>query len=137
MLPVGLLHPLPVPEARFDSVNIDFAEMPKSHNGYDCVMVIKDRFSKIVEFIACTKKITSMDAAELLYRKWFLKGFGFPKEIVSDRDTRFISDFWMSLCKKLGISQVMSTARHQQTDGGAEIMVKVLKTGLKKICKMF
>jgi transposase InsO family protein len=134
MLPEGLLHPLPVPEARFDSVNIDFAEMPKSHNGYDCVMVIKDRFSKIVEFIACTKKITSMDAAELLYRKWFLKGFRFPKEIVSDRDTRFISDFWMSLCKKLGISQVMSTARHQQTDGGAEIMVKMLKTGLKKIC---
>jgi hypothetical protein len=132
-LPFGLLHALPVPEDRFESVNIDFADMPMSANGYDYIMIIKDRFSRLLELIPCHRKLTADDAAQLLYRCWYLKGFGFPSEIVSDRDTKFISKFWTTFCTKTGINIAMSTARHQQTDGGAEIMIRLLKESLKRV----
>jgi hypothetical protein len=45
---------------------------------------------------------------------------GLPQEIVSDRDPRFVSDFWKALHKRLGTRFNMSTANHPQTDGQAE-----------------
>lgn len=131
-LPVGLLHPLPIPESRFESLNIDFADMPMSKSGLDSFMLIKDRFSKIIGILPCKKDITAKQAAELLYRNWYLLGYGFPKSIVSDRDAKFTAVLWRTFCERTGIDQAMATSRHQQTDGGAEIMIRMVKTALKK-----
>jgi hypothetical protein len=44
--PLGKLYPLPVPEARWDIVSVDFiVELPDS-NGFDATMVIVDLVSK-------------------------------------------------------------------------------------------
>jgi hypothetical protein len=44
--PFGELHPLPIPEARWDVVNVDFIiELPNSH-GFDATMVVIDSVSK-------------------------------------------------------------------------------------------
>ncbi|GBG67988.1 hypothetical protein CBR_g1107 [Chara braunii] len=45
---------------------------------------------------------------------------GYPKEIVCDRDTRFLSGFWVALVKRWGSSLKPSSARHPQTDGQTE-----------------
>ena len=127
----GLLHPLPVPETRFQSVNIDFAAMPLAEDGYNNLMVIVDRFTKLVELIPANDSLSAERCAELLYRHWYLAGRGFPNSIVSDRDARFASNVWGAFCKVVGIERVMSTSRHQQTDGGAEAIVKIVKTVLK------
>ncbi len=51
--------------------------------------------------------------------------------MVSDRDTLITSEVWKEFCGFLGIKMEMSTSRHQQTNGGAESVVKVVKRMLK------
>jgi hypothetical protein len=127
----GLLHPLQIPASRFDSINIDFAAMPLSDDGFNSLMVVVDRFTKLIELIPTNDQLDAGRCATLLYNHWYLLGHGFPSTIVSDRDTRFVSQVWRDFCTAVGITRIMSTSRHQQTDGGAEAIVKIIKTVLK------
>ncbi len=57
--------------------------------------------------------------ARLFFDNWLCR-FGVPTKIVCDRDVRFQSSFWQSLCKCLNSRVAMSTAYHPQTDGLTE-----------------
>jgi hypothetical protein len=129
----GLLIPLQIPETRFESLNIDFASMPTSIDGFDAFVIISDRLSKLIQVVPCYETTTAKEFAHLFYRNWFLCGFGMPSSIVSDRDSRFLSKFWTAFCSISGIRRDLSTSRHQQTDGGAEVLVGILKTAFKGI----
>ena len=52
---------------------------------------------------------------------------GLPKEIVSDRDPKFTSNFWKGLFEYLGTKLNFSTAYHPQNDGKKERVNKVLE----------
>ena len=52
---------------------------------------------------------------------------GFPKEIISDRETQFTSNFWTELCNILKIQQYLSTTYHPQSDGQTERLNQTLK----------
>jgi transposase InsO family protein len=56
---------------------------------------------------------------------------GIPDDIISDRDIRFMSDFWRSLIAHLGIKHRHSTAYDPQTEGQAENLNTVVKCYLK------
>ncbi len=57
---------------------------------------------------------------------------GLPKNITSDRDSKFTSAFWTELTRNLQIQQNFSTPRHQQANGQAEIQVRIVKKVLRK-----
>jgi transposase InsO family protein len=61
----------------------------------------------------------------------WIRNRGIPDDIISDRDTRFISDFWGSLITQFGIKHRHSTAYHPQTEGQAENLNAVVKRYLK------
>ena len=61
-----------------------------------------------------------------------MKYFGLPKEIISDRDARFIGKFWVELFKLLGSELKFSTANHPQTDGQTERVNALLEEYLRR-----
>jgi RNase H-like domain found in reverse transcriptase/Reverse transcriptase (RNA-dependent DNA polymerase)/Integrase zinc binding domain/Retroviral aspartyl protease len=100
----GLLHPLPIPARRWETISMDFVgPMPKTTSGYDWLLVVVDKFSKMVHLIACKTTMTAADVARLVYDH-VIRLHGFPDSIISDRDTRFTSHFWAALWKLTGHS---------------------------------
>jgi hypothetical protein len=66
-----------------------------------------------------------------LYLKEIVSRHGVPISIISDRDSRFTSNFWRSLQKALGTKLDMSTAYHPQTDGQSERTIQTLEDMLR------
>ncbi|GLB33349.1 putative retrotransposable element tf2 155 kda protein type 1-like [Lyophyllum shimeji] len=91
-LPMGQLHPLPIPEGRWSVVSVDFiVELPEAH-GYDAVMVVVDSVGKRAHFIPTHTTCTAMGVANL-YRKHVWKLHGLPDAFVSDRGPQFVAEF--------------------------------------------
>ena len=75
--PYGELTPLAIPEARWDTISVDFiVELPDS-GGYDTVMVVVDSVGKQAHFIETTTTITAPGAANLFLRNVW-KRHGLP-----------------------------------------------------------
>ena len=56
---------------------------------------------------------------------------GVPKSIISDRDPKFVSNFWQRLQNALGTKHTLSTAFHPQTDGQSERTIQTLEDMLR------
>jgi hypothetical protein len=79
--------------------------------GYTQIMVVVDRFSKMVHYLALHKTATSKDAVQVFLKEvWKLHGL--PELIISDGDTKWTRRFWDSLCGLLGIQERISTSLH-------------------------
>jgi hypothetical protein len=60
---------------------------------------------------------------ELFFREIF-RLHGLPRQIINDRDGRFINAFWQELFRPMGTELVTSTSYHPQTDEQTEIVNK-------------
>ena len=100
--PHGLLQPLEVPDNRWQSVSIDFITgLPKS-NGCDAIMTVTDRLTKMVHILPTSNNATAKDVARLFIR-YVIRHHGIPRNIVSDRDTKFVSNFWRAITSTFNI----------------------------------
>jgi hypothetical protein len=88
------------------------------------------RLSNWFEAGLCTDNITAEGAAELVFDRW-VRTFGLPARIVSDRDPRFTGRFWRELWRLLDTKLDMSTGGHPQTDGKAENRQRTANTMLR------
>jgi hypothetical protein len=131
MKPAGLLMPLEIPPRPWFSISMDLiVELPETKQGFDSVLVVVDRFTKLAHFIPCKKNLTSHQLADLFVKEIF-RLHGLPSEIVSDRGSIFISQFWNALMKTLNIKQSLSSAYHPQSDGQTERVNQCLETYLR------
>lgn len=123
----GLLIPNPIPAKPYDSISMDFiVNLPWSED-YNAILVVVDRLTKHAQFIPTT---TGLDAEgfALLFVKHIAARFGLPTSIVSDRDPRWLSDFWKAVTKCLKTRLAMSSSHHPQHNGQTEVMNKTLET---------
>jgi hypothetical protein len=121
------LHPLPIPARRWETVSMDFVgPLPKTSAGHDFLLVVADKFSKMVHLMACAQTVSASEVAQLVYDH-VVRLHGFPECIISDRDTRFTSHFWRALWKLSGTRLAMSTSYHPQTDGQTENINRVVQ----------
>ena len=130
-LPAGLLEPLTLPEQKWADVSLDFIMgLPKSAEGYDGILTVVDRATKMVHLVAVNQTITATETA-LVFWNAVGKLHGIPRSVVSDRDPRFVSRFWQELWRLLGTKLRMSSAHHLQTDGQTEAANRVVEMVLR------
>jgi hypothetical protein len=127
----GWLHTMPLPVRPWESIGMDFAGPFIEVEGYDYILLVICRMTGMVHLILMRTDATAKQIAAL-YVKEVVRLHGIPETIVSDRDTKFTSQFWNELSKTLGQRLLMSMAYHPQTDGSLEraiqTMVQVLRS---------
>jgi hypothetical protein len=117
--PLGKLTPNQIPTKPWQIITVDLITgLPDSH-GYNSIMVVVDRLSKLIHVAPTTDKVTSEGIARL-FRDHVWKLHGLPEQVISDRGPQFVSTFMRELNKLLDIRTTPSTAYHPQTDGQTE-----------------
>ena len=129
--PAGLLQPLTVPSRRWSIISMDFITgLPVSPDGYDTIFSVVDSLSKMAHFIPTSSSINTLDLVSLFADR-IVRYHGLPSTIISDRDTKFASDFWGHFCKRFAIKRALSTAWHPQTDGQTERVNRTIEQMLR------
>ena len=110
----GELHPLEIPQGPWQEISIDIiGPLPKS-NGMDTIVVIVDRFTKIIRLKATMTNV-SLEGIAKIYMDDIWKLHGIPRKILSNRGPQFASKFMEEFIKALGTKRQLSTAYHPQT----------------------
>lgn len=129
-LPHGYLQPLPTPQTPWSSLSMDFIVKLPLSQGFDSILVVVDRLTKMAHFIACQEATDAEGLAELFLRHIF-RIHGLPKDIVSDRGPSFQSKFWRKVLELLQIQSKLSSAFHPETDGQTERVNQCLEQFLR------
>ncbi|CAJ2502650.1 Uu.00g100440.m01.CDS01 [Anthostomella pinea] len=108
----------------------DFITHLPDNYGYNAILVVVDRLTTMKHFIHYKGTYDSEEVARL-YVKYVWKLHSLPRTIVSDRGPQFVSDFWKHLTKRLGITALLSTAYHLETDRQTEIANSFLEQYLR------
>jgi hypothetical protein len=129
--PAGLLHPLPIPKWKWETISMDFITgLPKLTKKNDAIMVVLEKLSKSTHFILVKSTCKAIDIANIFMEEIF-RLHGMPKEIVSDQDTKFTSNFWKSLMVGFETKLLFNTSHHPQTDGKTKRVNQIVEHMLR------
>jgi len=117
--PAGKLMPNSILEKPWTHISADFITKLPLAQGYDSILVVVDRLTKMVHFVPTTEK-TSVEGLARLFRDNVWKLYGLPESIISDWGPQFVAGLMKELNEMLGIKNTLSTVFYPQTDGQTE-----------------
>ena len=95
-----MLQPLDIPEWKCECITMDFISgLPRTSGKHDAIWLIIDRLTKSAHFLPINMTY-SLDRLADLYINKIVRLYCVPKEIIFDRDSRFLFRF---LEKVIGI----------------------------------
>jgi hypothetical protein len=123
------------PPFPFHTLHLDFwGDLPVTPSGYNFVMSVQCALTKRVIFIPCRKSLTGRDAARYLFSE-VVRHHGVPLRIISDRDPRFMADFWRSLFRELGTRLSFTFPYDAKPNGSVERVHRTLGQALRCFCE--
>jgi len=127
---VGKLIPNTILEKPWSHISADFITRLPLAQGYDAILVVCNRFSKMAHFIATMEK-TLAEGLTKLFQDHVWKLHGLPESIISDRGVQFVAGMMKELNNLLEIQTKLSMAYHPQTDGQTERINQKLEQYLR------
>jgi len=115
----GKLKLSKVLEKPWTHITVDFIMKLPVVVGKDTILVVCNRLSKMMHFVAITEGMLAEGLARL-FRDNVWKLHGLPESMVLDRGPQFAVELTKELNRMLGIGMKLSTAFHLQTDGQTE-----------------
>ena len=128
--PTGKLMPNSISKKPWSYISVDFIMKLPLAQGYDSILVVVDRLTKMAHFIPTTEKTTVGGLAKL-FKDNIWKLHGLPESIISDRGPQFTAEVMRELNIILGIDSKLSMVFHPQTDGKTERMNQELEQYLQ------
>ena len=105
----GKLKLSKIPEKPWMHLTVDFIMKLPVVVEKDAILVVCDRLSKMVYFVATTEG-TSAEGLARLFRDYVWKLHRLPESIMSDRGPQFAAGLTKELNRMLGIKMKLSTA---------------------------
>jgi len=100
--PAEKLMPNSISEKPWTHILVDFITKLPLAQGYNSILVVVDRLTKMVYFIPTTEKVTAKELARL-FRNNVWKLYSLPKSIISDRRLQFVAGLMRELNRMLGM----------------------------------
>jgi len=122
--------PNSIPEKPWTHILADFITKLPLAQGYNSILVVVDRLTKIVHFIPTTEK-TLAEGLARLFRDNVWKLHGLLESIISDRGLQLMAGLMRELNRMLGIESKLSTVFHPQTDRQMERVNQELEQYLR------
>ena len=116
---VGKLKLSEVPEKPWTHLTVGFITKLPIVAGKDAILVICNRLSKIIHFVATIER-TLVEGLARLFRDNVWKLHELLESVVSDREPQFAAELTKELNRMLGIETRLLTVFHPQTDGQTE-----------------
>jgi len=122
--------PNSIPEKPWMHIFVDFITKLPLAQGYDSILVVVNRLTKMVYFISTIEKTLAEELARL-FRDNVWKLHSLPESIISNRGSQFAAGLMRELNEMLGIKSKLSTVFHPQTDRQTERVNQELEQYLR------
>ena len=109
---------------------MDFVTGLPQSRGYTVIMVVVDILSKYAHFAPLPTRFDALRVAHLFVNT-VVRHHGFPKTLVSYRDSVFLNQIWEEIMRLSGTKLNFSTAYHPQSDGQTEVRNRGLEQYLR------
>ena len=118
-IPCNPLHPNQIPTEPWTHVSSDLITGLPESGGFNAILVVVNRFSKMIVLIPTRDTITALQMAEN-FQDHIWKRFEMLEQIISDQETQYVTQFMKDLHKLTNMTTNISTTYHPQTDGQTE-----------------
>ena len=103
---------LPVPETIFETVEMDFLQLPELEDGsggvWDFVLVVVDVLSGFIVAVPASKRGLTAGKVAKLFMDNVVYRYGCPSKMITDRDVRFTAKWWEDVVSGMGVSHHLS-----------------------------
>ncbi len=97
----------------------------------NCIFFVTNKFSKRIMLISEKVIYTAQQWSDQYLKKMNKRDWEISKVIISDRDRKFLSNFWRNLYTRLEVSMFYFIAYHSQIDEASERINQTLKIAFR------